>query len=151
MWERSISWLPLISARPGDWTCNSGMCPDWKLNWQHFSLRDNTQPTKPHGSDPPWRLLKREMKASKPRSGMLLSSMNTRESREKVLVISSLVVKRKARSWKWLLKMEVCLLSWFSLLKICQFFKMGPRAQGRDKWFWYLGFYCCFVLFFNFG
>ena len=28
--------------------CNPGMCPDWKLNQQHFGSQVSTQSTEPH-------------------------------------------------------------------------------------------------------
>ena len=35
-----------------DLPCNPGVCPDWELIQQLFSLQNNTQPTKPHQSEP---------------------------------------------------------------------------------------------------
>ena len=33
-----------------DWTCNPGMCSDWKPNWRPFALQDDAQPTEPRWS-----------------------------------------------------------------------------------------------------
>ena len=45
--ERNINvWLPLIST--GDLAFNPGMCPDWELNWQPFSLQASIQSTELH-------------------------------------------------------------------------------------------------------
>ena len=32
--------------------CNQGMFLDWELNWWHFALLNNAQPTEPHWSGP---------------------------------------------------------------------------------------------------
>ena len=32
----------------GDLACNPGMCPDWELNGQPFSLQAGAQSTEPH-------------------------------------------------------------------------------------------------------
>ena len=34
----------------GDLAHNSGVCPDWELNWQPFDLQASTQSTEPHQS-----------------------------------------------------------------------------------------------------
>ena len=49
--ERNINvWLPLTCPTPGNLACNPGMCPDWELNQQPFSLQANTQSTELHQS-----------------------------------------------------------------------------------------------------
>ena len=46
--ERNINvWLPLMLPT-GGLACNSGMCPDWELNWQPFGSQANAQSTEPH-------------------------------------------------------------------------------------------------------
>ena len=36
------------SPSTGDMACNTGMCPDWELNWRHFDLQAGTQSIEPH-------------------------------------------------------------------------------------------------------
>ena len=48
MCERNIDGLPLARAPVGDQTHNPGMCADLVLNWQHFALWEDAQPTEPH-------------------------------------------------------------------------------------------------------
>ena len=45
--EREISITSLHVPNRG-LACNSGMCPDRKLNWQPFGLWDDAQPIEPH-------------------------------------------------------------------------------------------------------
>ena len=36
------------AAPTGDPACNTGMCPDWELNWWPFGLQAGAQSTQPH-------------------------------------------------------------------------------------------------------
>ena len=43
--EGNINWLPLILAPTWDQTHNPGMCPNWELKQQPFTLQDDAQPS----------------------------------------------------------------------------------------------------------
>ena len=55
--ERSINWLPPTCAWTGDWTCNSGMCPDRELNLQPFGVLDDAPTNWATGQGISWHVL----------------------------------------------------------------------------------------------
>ena len=52
MRERNIDQLSLVRAPTRDQTCNTGMCPEHKLNQRPFTLQDSAQLIEPHQSGP---------------------------------------------------------------------------------------------------
>ena len=51
MCQRKINQLPLRGPQMGDPAHNTGTCPDWESNWQHFSSQASVQSTEQHQAE----------------------------------------------------------------------------------------------------